>query len=203
VVLPPAAGIYHYTQSGSTQAGIISFDADPEGTLAIGAATAAGSAKRQKQSRQYSSGWSQDQILLFGSDAILLEQTTMRFGSGGFVQEQTCKPSHPLKVVPLPVKVGASWSDSGTCNGLTVSLTGKILRTEQRTVGGKSVSTYVLHVVTHTTGDGYDINTDLTTWISSAYRLTVHSVQRSSGTAQGNQFTQNLTENLKKLTPDA
>jgi hypothetical protein len=153
--------------------------------------------------RQYSSGWSQSQVLLFRSDAILIEQTTMRFGSGGFVQEQTCKTDHPLKAVPLPFAVGKAWSDSGTCNGLTVSLTGKILRTETRTVGGKSVKTYVLHVTTHTTGDQYDINTDLTTWISPTYRLIVRSVQSSSGTAQGNRFTQNLTENLQSVKPNA
>src|SRR2546430_14844509 len=36
----PAPGTYHYTQSGSVQAGPFGFNADPSGTLAIGAPVA-------------------------------------------------------------------------------------------------------------------------------------------------------------------
>jgi hypothetical protein len=85
---------------------------------------------------------------------------------------------------------------------LTISLDGSIQRTETRTVGTKRVATYVVHVTTHTTGNGYDITTNLTTWVSPAYRLMVHSEQASSGTAQGQTFTQRLTEDLQSLTPD-
>jgi len=201
-VLPPVAGTYHYKQSGHTNAGIISFTADPEGTLVAGSRSAAGNAYRQQQSRTYSSSWSNEQVLLFRSDAILLERTTQRFGSGGFSQEQTCTPSHPLKAIILPLAVGKTWHDSATCSGLTIALNGKVLRTENRTVGGKRVSTYVVQVTTHTTGNGYDISTDLTTWVSPTYRLMVHSEQSSSGTAQGQRFTQSLTEDLVSLTPD-
>jgi len=201
-VVPPAAGVYHYTQNGKTVVGGITFNADPSGTLAIGAPTTSGTGKLQKQSRQYSSNWSQDQYLLFKSDAIYLQQTTQRY-SFGFVSETTCKPSHPLKAVPLPLKVGKTWSDSGTCNGLTVSLTGKVLRTENRTVGGKSVATYVIEVKTHTTGNGYNITTTLTTWISPTYRLAVRSVTTSNGTTPQGDLSQNLTEDLQRLQPDA
>jgi hypothetical protein len=200
-VLPPTPGTYRYTQSGETDAGIVSFKADPEGTLVAGSISDSGTAKKQKQSRTYSSGWSSDEILLFRSDAIFLQSTTMRFGAGAFSQEQTCTPSHPLKAIILPLAVGKTWHDSATCSGLTITLDGSIQRTETRTVGTKRVSTYVVHVTTHTTGSGYDITTSLTTWVSPAYRLMVHSEQSSSGTANGQQFTQHLTENLESLTP--
>ena len=131
----PAAGTYHYTQSGSVQAGPLSSNADPNGTLALGAPVSDGGGQRQQQERIYSSSWSREQILVFHSNGVFLKSVTTRLGSGGFVQEQTCTPSHPLKVIALPLVVGNSWSDQAPCNGRTVTVKGKVLRTETRTVG--------------------------------------------------------------------
>jgi len=198
----PAPGTYHYTQSGSVQAGPFGFNADPHGTLAIGAPVADGSAKREQQDRVYSNGWSQQQILLFRSSGVYLEKITTRFGTGAFVQEDVCTPSHALKAIALPFAVGNSWSDQATCNGRTVSLQGKVLRTETRTVGGTRVTTDVVNIVTRQTGGGYDVTVNLTMWIAPKYGLSVHATQTGSGTAQGNNFTENLTEDLERLTPD-
>ncbi|MGZ4241160.1 MAG: hypothetical protein ACXVQ7_06055 [Actinomycetota bacterium] len=199
--VPPRPGTYHYTQSGRAQAGPFSFTVDPEGTLAIGAPVADGTARKQQQERVYSSSWSQEQVLLFGSNAVSIAQLTSRFGSGAFVQEETCTPSHPLKAIALPLVVGSSWNDSATCNGKTITLSGKVLRTETRTVGGARVTTDVVHIVTRETGSGYDVTLDLTMWIARAYGLTVHATETGSGTVQGNSFTENLTEDLERLTP--
>ena len=198
----PAPGTYHYTQSGSVQAGPFGFNADPRGTLAIGAPVADGGAKREQQERVYSNGWSQQQILVFRFSGVYLEKITTRFGTGAFVQEDVCTPSHALKAIALPFAVGNSWSDQATCDGRTVSIKGKVLRTETRSLGGTRVTTDVVNIVTHQTGGGYDITVNLTMWIAPKYGLSVHATQTGSGTAQGNAFNENLTEDLERLTPD-
>jgi len=198
----PAPGLYHYTQSGSVQAGPLDSNADPQGTLALGAPIADSGGQRQQQERTYSSSWSQQQILVFHSTAVYLKSVTTRLGSGGFVQEQTCTPSHPLKVIVLPLKVGNSWSDQATCEGRTVAVHGSVLRTETRTVGGTRVQTDVVEIKTTQTGNGYNISVDLTMWIAPTYGLSVHSTTTGTGTAQGFAFNENLTEDLVRLTPD-
>jgi hypothetical protein len=198
----PAPGTYHYSQSGSVQAGPFNFAADPKGTLAIGAPVDDSGAKREQQERAYSSDWSQEQILLFRSTGVYIKSVTSRFGSGGFAQADTCTPSHPLKAIALPLVVGNSWSDSATCGGRTITVSGKVSRTETRTVGGVRVATDVVNIVTHQTGNGYNVTLNLTMWIAPKYGLSVHATQTGSGTARGYSFTQNLTEDLDRLTPD-
>jgi hypothetical protein len=198
----PAPGTYHYTQNGSIQAGPLGSNADPQGTLALGAPIADSGGERQTQQRVYSSSWSQEQVLVFHSNAVYLKSVTTRLGSGGFVQEQTCTLSHPLKVIVLPLKVGNSWSDQATCNGRTVTVHGSVLRTETRRLGGTSVTTDVVEIKTTQTGNGYNLSVDLTMWIAPKYGLSVHSTQTGSGTAQGFAFNENLTEDLVRLTPD-
>jgi len=201
-VVIAAAGTYHYTQSGSIQAGLFQFNADPKGTLALGAPVADNGARRQQQERIYSQSWSQQQMLLFRSTGVFLKSLTTRVGSGGFVQEQTCTPDHPLKAIVLPFVVNNTWSDQGTCNGGTVKISGKVLRTETYTVGGTKVTTDVVNLVTTQSGNGNSITLDLMMWISPKYGLTVHSTTSGSGTAQGSSFKENLTETLDRLTPD-
>jgi hypothetical protein len=198
----PAPGTYHYAQSGSVQAGPFNFAADPKGTLAIGAPVDDSGAKREQQERAYSSDWSQEQILLFRSTGVYIKSVTSRFGSGGFAQADTCTPSHPLKAIALPLVVGNSWSDSATCGGRTITVSGKVSRTETRTVGGVRVATDVVNIVTHQTGNGYNVTLNLTMWIAPKYGLSVHATAMGSGTAQGQSFKENLTEDLDRLTPD-
>jgi hypothetical protein len=197
----PAPGTYHYTQSGSIQAGF-TFNADPQGTLALGAPIADSGGQRQQQERVYSSGWSQEQILVFHDNGVFIKSLTTRVGSGGFVQEQSCTPSHPLKVIALPLAVGNSWSDQASCNGRTVTVKGSVLRTETRTVGGTRVSTDVVSITTTQSGNGDNITLNLMMWIAPAYGLSVHSTQSGSGTAQGFAFKEDLTDDLIRLTPD-
>ena len=198
----PAPGLYHYAQSGSVQAGPIGSNADPQGTLALGGPVADSGGQRQTQHRVYSGSWSQDQTLVFHSTAVYLKSVTTTLGSGGFAQQQTCTPSHPLKVIVLPLKVGNSWSDQATCDGRTLTVHGSVLRSETRTVGGTRVDTDVVEIRTTQTGNGYNVSVDLTMWIAPRYGLSVHSTTTGSGTAQGFAFNEHLTEDLIRLTPD-
>ncbi|HJT38678.1 MAG TPA: hypothetical protein VJ818_09650 [Actinomycetota bacterium] len=201
-VVVPAPGTYHYTQNGSIQAAFYNFPADPQGTLSIGAPLADGDGKREQEERQYSSDWSEEQILWFRPAGVFIRSLTTRVGSGALVEVDTCTPSHPLKVLELPLKVGDSWNDQGTCNGRTVTVSGRDLRTETRDVGGVSVLTHVVNIVTTQKGSGDDITLDLTMWVSTQYGLTVHATTTGNGTAQGYAFKENLTEDLVRLTPD-
>lgn len=198
----PAPGTYHYTQSGSIQAGPLGSTADPQGTLGLGGPIADSGGQRQTQQRVYSSSWSQEQVLVFRSTAVYLKSVTTRLGSGGFVQEQTCTPSHPLKVIVLPLKVGNSWSDQATCDGRTLTVHGSVLRTEARTVGGTRVQTDVVEIKTTQTGNGYNLSVDLMMWIAPQYGLSVHSTTTGTGAAQGFAFNEHLTDDLVRLTPD-
>ena len=202
-VVVAAPGTYHYAQSGGIQAGLFQINADPNGTLALGSPVDDPGAKRQQQERVYSQSWSQQQILLFRSTGVFIKSLTTRIGSGGFVNEQTCTPDHPLKAIVLPFALNSSWSDQGTCNGGTVKISGKVLRSETYTVGGTKVSTYVVNLVTTQSGNGNNVTLNLTMWIAPRYGLTVHSTTSGSGTAQGSSFKENLTETLTRLTPDA
>ena len=194
--------MYHYAQSGSIQAGPLGSNADPQGTLGLGGPVADNGGQRQTQQRVYSNSWSQEQVLVFHSTAVYLKSVTTRLGSGGFANEQTCTPSHPLKVIVLPLKVGNSWSDQATCDGRTLTVHGSVLRRETRTVGGTQVDTDVVEIRTTQTGNGYNVSVDLTMWIAPRYGLSVHSTTTGSGTAQGFAFNENLTEDLIRLTPD-
>jgi len=198
----PAPGLYHYTQSGSIQAGPLGSTADPQGTLALGRPVADSGGQQQSQKRIYSSSWSQDQTLVFHSTAVYLKAVTTTLGSGGFASQQTCTPSHPLKVIVLPLKVGNTWSDQATCEGRTLTVHGSVLRTETRTVGGTRVQTDVVEIKTTQTGNGYNLTVDLTMWIAPQYGLSVHSTTTGTGTAQGFAFNENLTDDLVRLTPD-
>jgi hypothetical protein len=195
--VPPAAGTYTYDQSGGTSAGSFSIPVDDTGTLQIYAATKSGSDYRQRQVRRYSDKESGDQRLLFTDKGIYIESSNATV----YGMSQECETDEPLLGVRLPLKVGTTWSDSGTCSGVTIKLTGKVLRTERYTVGGTSLNTFVVRVTAKGTSDQGSQTTTETMWISPDYRLTVHSVSDATGEAQGYTFERHVTESLRSLTP--
>lgn len=195
--VPPAAGTYTYEQSGQTKAGTITIPVDATGTLQIDPATNVSGGKRQRQFRRYSSNETGESVLVFRNDGVYLESTTATVY--GFSQE--CRTASPILAVELPLRVGATWKDSGTCEGLELSVSGKVLRTERYNVGGRSVLTYVIRVTGTGTGEQGSQTTTETMWLSPDYRLSVHSTSQASGTSQGMRFTRDVTETLTSLTP--
>jgi len=194
---PPAAGTYTYDQDGATTAGSFSLPIDATGTLQIDAATNGGGGKRQRQLRTYSKDESNEQHFLFRSGGVFVESTTAHI----YGQSQECTTTEPLLAIKLPLTVGSSWKDSGDCSGLHIALTGKVLRTEMFSVGGKRIKTFVIKETAKASGDSADQSTVETIWISPDYRMVVHSVSDSNGTAQGFAFTSHRTETLRSLTP--
>ncbi len=195
--VPPAAGTYTYEQSGETKAGTFSIPVDKTGTLQIYAATRAGSGFRQRQVRRYSDKESGDQQLLFNADGIYVESSTVTLY--GFSQE--CKTEDPLLGVRLPLRVGATWSDRDSCSGMTINVSGRILREEKYTVGGRSVDTFVVRVVAKASGEEGSQTTTETMWLSPQYRLSVHSVSDAKGQSQGFDFERHVVDTLRSLTP--
>jgi hypothetical protein len=196
--VPTEPGTYRYRQSGSSKFGTFTAYPDPEGTLTVDRATPTPDGRKQVQTRRFSSNQSQKQTFLFRSDSIQLLETASSFGG----QQQVCDPQPPLTVVKLPLKVGTKWTDAATCNGQNITLSGEVLRTERRKVGDASVPTYVVHVVSHFRGSGFSIDDDLTVWLSPAYRLYVHTVDSTKGTAQGIPITSQQTDDLESLAPE-
>jgi hypothetical protein len=195
--VPPARGTYTYSQEGSAKAAGFSLPSDPSGTLDVEAPADAPGGKRQKQTRTISSQESREQTLIFTPDAVLLEQTVSNFGG----QSASCKTAKPLRIVLLPLVVGNSWSDRGTCSGGSISFTAKVERAEDRTIGGARVHTFVVHHVFQIVNGGDRQDVDLTSWLSPDYRLDVRSVQHATGTVQGTPFTEDMTDELQSLSP--
>lgn len=194
---PPAPGTYRYTQTGSTKSGAFELTPDPEGTLVVDAATAADNGQRQKQTRHVSSNSTREQTLLFRADGIYIESLTTTFGP----QQVTCRPTQPLNIFHYPITVGDSWTGNDRCEAGTLTFTAKVVRAEQRSVGGRKVDTYLIHHVFHLSGSTIDEETDLQTWLSPVYRLSVHVEEHTKGTMQGTQFTEELTQDLISATP--
>jgi hypothetical protein len=151
--------------------------------------------------RAYSSEQNQDQVLIFRSNAILLERITQRYGSGQFAQTFVCQIDPPLLAIKLPMTVGASWRDTASCSGLTMTYTAEVQRRATRTVGGIVVDTFVVRTVADASGDGIEQHSVSTMWISPLYRLAVRSVSTSDGSQGGFSFSSTMTEDLVSLTP--
>jgi hypothetical protein len=198
-VSPPEPGTYRYAQKGQTRAGVFTISPDPEGTLRIDAATGAAGSRRQRQLRTFSDTQSQEQVFVFRRNAVLLAELTSYFAG----QQQRCEPDRPVTVVRLPLRAGESWSDVGTCDGLRMRIDAEILRREARDVGGARVPTLKIRYVVKVRGDDVTQTTRSTTWLSPAYRLIVRSVEHTTGTVQGTDFTEDRTEQLLSVTPEA
>lgn len=192
---PPRAGTYTYRQEGETVAGPFTLTPDPQGTLTARRPDGI----RQRQIRRYADSPEQsaEQVLLYRSGGVYLHSYESTFATTSV----SCTMDEPLLVVDLPLEVGNSWEDDGRCGGMTMSLRGRVSATEDRTVGGTEVETFVLKVIVQTSGDGIEQNTTQTLWVSPEYRLIVRSIEKSNGRAQGQDFTSNRTDELVSLEP--
>jgi hypothetical protein len=198
---PPAPGTYTYSQTGTASFGGQTTHAEPSGTLSVARATLAPNGQRQRQSRRYSASRTRDQDLLFTARGIYLERAVEHVGAGSFSQSVACAPAKPLLAIELPLKVGATWSDEGECDGEKIRIDAKIVRSESRSVGGTTVATFVVRSTVALIGSQYSATTKSDTWISPKYRLVVHATEQTDGTYGGAPFARELTETLRKLNP--
>lgn len=195
---PPAAGTYTYEQSGAFTISGTTFEPSPEGTLEVARATESSGGLRQRQVRRYSEDSTTDTTLLFRSKGVLLVEQTVRFG----FQEVRCRTDEPLLLVKLPLRVGDSWSDETTCDGMRIRLTGSVVRTERRQVGSGRVDTFVVRHRLTASGEDYSQSAERTSWLSPAHGLVVRSVEEGEGKFRGLPYTNERTEQLVRLRPE-
>ncbi|HEX9711899.1 MAG TPA: hypothetical protein VGB52_05010 [Actinomycetota bacterium] len=191
---PPAAGTYRYSQEGVSLFGPM----PDEGTLVIGAVDARG---RQTHTRTVSDNEVTEQRLRFTDGGVLLLAVSQTFGSGAFAEPYECRFEPALIVIELPMTLGDRIDARSSCGDLTIEYSARVLRTENRTIGGRTVETVVLRATITATDDGVSQTTTSTSWLSPVYRLVVRSEQRSEGTYEGVRFHTSLTEELLDLRP--
>ena len=192
-VEPPSPGTYNYTQDGTTKAGAFTFEDDVQGTLDVEAADGA----RQRQTRSYSDQNSVEQTLRFTAGGVYVTRFVSRF----FTSTMTCALDSPLLVIRNTTEPGSSWKDQGTCDGRSVVAKGTLLKAERRTVGGATVDTLKVRLTLTIEGGGLDQTSETTAWVAPDHRLIVRSISHAEGTADGQSFTQDRTEDLVSLTP--
>lgn len=190
---PPVAGNYTYSVAGTVTSQGKTEQLPKEASLKIDPATLAdGGAKRQVHHISAQGGGS-DVTYLFASDGIYIEQVVNN--------NYTCALQPPLKALPLPLKVGAKWTAKSTCQGTTTDMTGEILRTEKRTIGGAETDTFVVKSSVHTYGAGFDQQQDGTSWFSPDYRLRVREQTHVEMTFGAEKVTSDSVQELTRLTP--
>lgn len=198
---PPAPGRYTYRQDGYQTFGALQFTFDPEGTFDVAVATEDGAQMRQRTVRRYADSREREASTLFRSDAILLEEAIERIGSGSTRQTFTCKTPDPVPILPIPWRVGATWSGGGSCADLELEYEATLRAVEQREVGGVEVRALVIDAEYTITGDDLRQETTTTIWFAPDHRLPVRQVERSEGSFQGTGFERELTEELVSLDP--
>ncbi len=112
----------------------------------------------------------------------------------------TCNFSPPLEVAAWPVKVGYSFSGTGSCGSFSISIKGGITRTLQTTVGGSAVTAYVVDFTATTQGQ-FDSTSTVEEWLDPIHRLDVHEATNTNGTYGAFKFQANLTRDLVSTNP--
>jgi len=101
----------------------------------------------------------------------------------------------------LPLTPGAHWQDKGECEGETIEISAQTVRSESRTVNGKTLKTFLVRSTIVLTGPQYNATTHTDAWVSPAYRLIVHSTEDTKGSYSGTSFIRSFDETLKSVTP--
>lgn len=133
---PPQSGRYPHrlTASGAFGAQVVSFEVDIEEPRE------AGGGREQVQfwdipdfEQSFVYRWTPQQL-------HLIEVTA----TGPDGREETCRYDPPLLQVQLPISVGSTWEAESTCGDTRERGTAEVIRTEQLTIGGVTVDTFVI-----------------------------------------------------------
>ena len=190
---PVPPGTYLYRVSGTARTSTGSFDVPPEAQLVVDPPQGAD----QRQTRKSDQG-DLEQVLRFSGDGIRLVRQKVAAPQGS----KEFRPEPPVVTVPHPLSPNQHWSwEMKSEDGLTTlkaDLTA--LRREDVMVGGETVSTWVLRVVTSTSGD-VTSNGTTTLWYSPHHRLVAKSHSQMKGTFGGVQYESDTTEELTSTKP--
>ena len=101
-----------------------------------------------------------------------------------------------------PLHVGDSWTSSGGDADRTEDATTKVLRTEQRTVDGRSLTTYVVETTARISGSESGSRTQRWWW-APALALPVQVFEEISAQRSGGQYSSSATTTVTDLPPGA
>lgn len=204
---PTTPGTYAYDQSGPpTTVGANQYPVPTQGKIVYDAPSGSSTNWAQVAHSYVDPSQAPTDTTYTGSAAgIAISQEVIRMtipsGSGGqpLVVSFTCTFSPAVVILSWPVRVGYAFSGSGSCSGtfgsFTASVSGSVSGTQQTTLDGAAVSTYV--VDTHVTTSGSVTSTDdEVDWFDPALRLDVHDESKEQGSSSGVSFTSDVTRTL-------
>jgi hypothetical protein len=115
---------------------------------------------------------------------------------------KTFQPATPLLYTPFPGTVGRTWSWTvkSTDGKTTVSQVSNITKTEAVVIAGRSEPAFVVHTVLTLTGDVKG-SVDLTSWMSSIYRVALRQHVVVDATYLGFHATSDTTGQLVSVSP--
>ena len=185
-----APGVYTYDTSGQVKYGATPQDASGTSTLTIGTLQNG----HQHSTLHADQGDTDEDLVLRATGTYLADLNISAF-------QKEFRPSPPVLLFPTPARVGSTWSWSATStDGKShVSASNKVDRTETLTIGGQKVATVVLQTHLVITGD-VSYTADVTTWVSTAYRLPVKDHTLAHGTLVV-PFTADITDVMRSVRP--
>ena len=188
---PTAPGTYTYNQSGqgtTVQIGSGQPSTTPppaQGTTVYDSpSSAAGGYQQVAHAYVNTQQPPTDTTFLLTASGISITQEVQRMTEGGSTITFTCNFAPPMEIAPWPLRVGYSFTGSATCRGssgsFTVSASGKISGTQQVTLDGAAVTTYVIDTSITTSGSVTSTGSEVD-WFDPALRLDVHSSVNEHG----------------------
>jgi hypothetical protein len=189
---PAAAGTYHYNGGGTqtVTAGTTTSPqaVPPQSTLTV---AATGSGTEQWVSSSATTN------LMFNSSGVFLKSESVPLVS------TTCTFNSAVAYPPWPLGVGKTFSGQATCgsgsSATTLSLQGRVSGTASVSVGGTSVSTYLVQSTVTLSGTSLVIAE--TDWYAPSLRLPVKSTVLAQGGIPGFTVASNTTYVLASSSP--
>lgn len=195
---PIAPGTYTYDQTGSQTISGFHSSVPPTSTLVVHPAKANG-----RQTSRMSSGDKQppsDQTVLFNRKGMFLISQVERVAIPGRTETIRCTFHPGVPYPPWPVEVGQKVHAHTDCGQVKVTATGSVVGRRTATIGGKTLTVYVINTTLTTSGQASSTSHD-TEWFSPDLRLSV----RDTGTITGKfgpfSFNGTFTRTLSSTTP--
>ena len=133
---PPVPGRYPHrlTASGAFGAQVVSFEVEIENAVEQGGG-------REQVQRWDVPDFEQSFTYRWTPQQLLLTEITFTGFDG---RTETCTYEPPQLQVQLPISVGSTWEAETTCGETRERTTSEVIRTEQLTIGGVIVDTFVI-----------------------------------------------------------
>lgn len=195
---PTAPGTYRYSQSGGFTALGSTHNVPAQGTIVVDAASSQGAGSWMQVWHSYIDPTQppSDTTFSISPSGFAIASEVIRMQGQTF----TCTFAPPMLVVNWPPTVGHQFSGSANCGSFTVQASGSISGTQQTSVGGSTVTAYVVTTNATTTGSVSASSTE-TDWLDPVHKLDIRQQTQEKGTYQGIAFESDVTRTLISTQP--